>query len=108
MAQTPDLILINGKILTVDAKDSIVEAFAIARGKIVAVGTIVNIQRQAEPATRVADLHPASAAVPSGPRTRRHTSRRRRPTTDPVDRALHVLAGQVSDRLFSQLSKVRE
>ena len=46
-AQTPDLILIHGKILTVDAKDSIVEAVAIAKGKIIAVGSTVDIRRQA-------------------------------------------------------------
>jgi hypothetical protein len=33
-AQTPDLILIHGKILTVDANDSIVEAVAIAKAKL--------------------------------------------------------------------------
>ena len=32
-AQTADLILINGKILTVDPKDSIAEAVAIAGGQ---------------------------------------------------------------------------
>ena len=35
---TPDLVLINGKILTVDPKDSIAEAIAIGGGKIIAVG----------------------------------------------------------------------
>src|SRR5580704_16576674 len=59
--QTPDLILINGKILTVDAKDSVVEAVAIAKGKIVAVGSSVDIQRRAGPATRVIDLHGLTA-----------------------------------------------
>ena len=60
-AQTPDLILINGKILTVDAKDSIVEAVAIAKGKIVAVGSSAEIQRRAGPATQVVDLHGLTA-----------------------------------------------
>jgi adenine deaminase len=55
-AQTPDLILIDGKILTVDAKDSIVEAVAIAKGKIVAVGSTAEIQGRAGRATRVVDL----------------------------------------------------
>src|SRR5580698_8277942 len=60
-AQTPDLILIHGKILTVDAKDSIVEAVAIAKGTIIAVGSTADIQRQAGPATRVVDLHGLTA-----------------------------------------------
>ncbi len=39
-AQQPaDLILIHGKILTVDAKDSIAQAIAIRQGKIIAVGS---------------------------------------------------------------------
>src|SRR5271170_5790392 len=60
-AQTPDLILIDGKILTVDATDSIVEAVAIAKGKIVAVGSTAEIQRMAGPSTRVVDLHGLTA-----------------------------------------------
>jgi predicted amidohydrolase YtcJ len=60
-AQTPDLILIDGKILTVDAKDSIVGAVAIAKGKIVAVGSTAEIQRLAGPTTRVVDLHGLTA-----------------------------------------------
>ena len=35
--QAADVVLINGKILTVNAKDSIVEAVAIQEGKITAV-----------------------------------------------------------------------
>ena len=60
-AQNPDTILIHGKILTVDAKDSVVEALSIANGKIVAVGSSAEIQRQAGPATRVIDLHGLTA-----------------------------------------------
>ena len=60
-AQPPELILIHGKILTVDANDSIVEAVAIAKSKIVAVGSTAEIQRRAGPATRVVDLHGLTA-----------------------------------------------
>ena len=38
-AQTADTILVNGKIVTVDAQSSIREALAIRDGKIVAIGT---------------------------------------------------------------------
>jgi len=40
-AQAPaaERVLINGKIITVDAKDSIAQAVAIAAGKMVAVGS---------------------------------------------------------------------
>src|SRR5215472_2609813 len=60
-AQTADLILVHGKILTVDAQDSIAEAVAIAKGRIVAVGSSVEIQRRAGPSTRVVDLHGLTA-----------------------------------------------
>jgi predicted amidohydrolase YtcJ len=52
-----DLVLINGKILTVDAKDSIAEAVAISGGKIVAVGTNKEVIQRAAKTTRVVDLH---------------------------------------------------
>jgi predicted amidohydrolase YtcJ len=59
---TADLILINGKILTVDAKDSIAEAVAIgAGGKIIAVGSNADVQAHATKATRVIDLHGRTA-----------------------------------------------
>ena len=37
-SSSSDLILINGKIITVDAQDSIAQALSIHNGKIVAVG----------------------------------------------------------------------
>ena len=56
-SSTPDLILIHGRILTVDANDSIVQAIAIRRGVILKVGTDAEIQALATPATKVIDLH---------------------------------------------------
>jgi predicted amidohydrolase YtcJ len=56
-----DLALINGKILTVDAKDSIAQAVAISAGKIVAVGSNAEIQRYISGQTRVLDLHGRTA-----------------------------------------------
>ena len=37
----PDLIIINGKIVTSDENDSIIEAVAVRDGKILASGTTV-------------------------------------------------------------------
>jgi len=55
-SQTPDTVLINGKILTVDDRDSVREALAIQGGKILAVGTTADIRKSAGPRTRVIDL----------------------------------------------------
>jgi hypothetical protein len=38
IATSPDLILINGKIITVDPKDTITQAIAIADGRISTAG----------------------------------------------------------------------
>ena len=51
-----DLILVNGKILTVDATDTVAEAVAIKHGTIVAVGTTDEIEQTAVASTRRIDL----------------------------------------------------
>jgi len=56
-AQTADLILVNGKIITVDASDSIAQAVAISSGKIVAVGSNDTVRAMATKDARVIDLH---------------------------------------------------
>jgi predicted amidohydrolase YtcJ len=61
VTDAPDLVLINGKILTVDAKESIAEAVAIRGGKIIAVGSNAEIQQRAAKETRVVDLHGRTA-----------------------------------------------
>jgi predicted amidohydrolase YtcJ len=55
-SQNADTILVNGKILTVDAQFSTREAIAIRDGKIMAVGSNSDIRKQAGPRTRVIDL----------------------------------------------------
>jgi predicted amidohydrolase YtcJ len=55
-AQAPDAILINGKILTVDAQSSVREALAIRDGRIVALGTSADIRKLAGPQSQVIDL----------------------------------------------------
>jgi len=51
-----DMILVNGKIITVDPRDSIAEALAIRDGKIVAVGSTRDIEALAGDTTRRIDL----------------------------------------------------
>jgi len=58
--QVPDLILFQGKVITVDAKDSVAEAIAIRNGKIVKVGSNGEILRMATHITKVIDLHGAT------------------------------------------------
>src|SRR3954468_14558654 len=55
-AQAPDTVLINGKILTVDARNTVQQALAIRDGKITALGTTAAIRATAAPSTRVIDL----------------------------------------------------
>src|SRR5436309_13987095 len=52
----PDLVLSNGKIITVDERFSIAQAVAIRGDRIVAVGTNSEIVRLAGPNTRRIDL----------------------------------------------------
>ncbi len=51
-----DLVLLNGKIITVDARDSLAEAVAVRDGKIAFVGTTNAVRAQAGPNTKVIDL----------------------------------------------------
>jgi len=58
MAQTPaDYVLINGRVLTVDTKDSIAQAVAVTNGKIVAVGTNDVARKEAATDAHILDLH---------------------------------------------------
>ena len=53
---SPDMVLVNGKIITVDPKDSIAEAVAIRDGKIIELGRTSEIKKLAGEHTRVVDL----------------------------------------------------
>jgi predicted amidohydrolase YtcJ len=55
-AQAPDTILLNGKIVTVDARSSVREALAIRDGHIVSLGTSAEMRKIAGPRSRVIDL----------------------------------------------------
>ena len=60
-ATKADLVLINGTILTIDAKDSVAEALAIQAGKIVAVGSKQQILALTDSHTQILDLHGRTA-----------------------------------------------
>ena len=57
-AQEPvaDIILTNGKIVTVDDRFTIAQAVAIKGQRIVAVGKTADIRKRADKATKVIDL----------------------------------------------------
>src|SRR5436189_1794322 len=55
-SQTADIVLVNGKIVTVDERSSIQQALAIGDGKILAVGSTADVRKLAGPETRVIDL----------------------------------------------------
>lgn len=52
-----DLLLLQGKVITVDSKDTIAEAVAIKDGRILAVGSTAEIQKYAGPKTQVVKLN---------------------------------------------------
>ncbi|HMK86132.1 MAG TPA: amidohydrolase [Steroidobacteraceae bacterium] len=57
----PQLVLLHGRILTLDANDSIAEALAIRDGKIAAVGTDRDILKLVRASTRRLDLNGRTA-----------------------------------------------
>ena len=64
-AQAPpaDLVLTNGRILTVENARPEVQALAVSGGRIEALGTVAEIQRLIGPSTNVIDLH-GQLAIP--------------------------------------------
>jgi predicted amidohydrolase YtcJ len=55
-AQSLDIALVNGKIVTLDERSTIAEALAVRDGKIAAVGRSADIRDLAGPATPIIDL----------------------------------------------------
>jgi len=60
-SEPADLVLLRGKILTVDSNDRVAEAVAVAGGKIVAVGSNEAIESHVSEGTRVIDLQGRTA-----------------------------------------------
>ncbi len=55
-AQPADTVLLNGKIVSLDDKNSIHQALAVRDGRIIATGTSAQVKKLAGQATRVLDL----------------------------------------------------
>ncbi|WP_395672803.1 amidohydrolase [Inquilinus sp.] len=55
-AETAEAVYINGKVYTADAGDSVVQGFAVAGGRFVAVGSDAEVRQHVGPGTRVVDL----------------------------------------------------
>jgi predicted amidohydrolase YtcJ len=55
-SRSPELVLINGKVLTMDGQSSQVEALAVLDGKILATGSNASIKSTITPRTRVLDV----------------------------------------------------
>jgi predicted amidohydrolase YtcJ len=68
-----DLILIHGRIITMDARDRVVQAIAVTGGRIIAVGSDKQIQALATAGTQIIDLG-GRAATPGLIDTHAHIS----------------------------------
>ncbi|MDP3494495.1 MAG: amidohydrolase [Hyphomonadaceae bacterium] len=55
-ASSADIVFVNGKIFTADAKDRLVQGFALKGERFVAVGSNAEVRRHVGPGTRVVDL----------------------------------------------------
>ena len=54
--QSADTIFVNGKVVTLDGKSSVVQGIAIRDGKILEVGSNLDVRKHAEQRTRIIDL----------------------------------------------------
>jgi predicted amidohydrolase YtcJ len=52
-----DLVLLHGRVITVNAHDDVVQALAVKDGRILATGTDQSVERFANAQTKVIDLH---------------------------------------------------
>jgi predicted amidohydrolase YtcJ len=55
-AQSADTVLVNGKVLTLDARSTVAEALAVRDGKVLGVGRSADIRALAGPSTQIVDL----------------------------------------------------
>lgn len=64
LVRYPSLVLLDGKVITVDPQFTVAEAVAVRDGRILAVGTTAEIKRLVGPSTRV--IHLAGRSVVPG------------------------------------------
>ena len=84
-ALTAQLVMVHGKVITVDAKDSIAQAVAIRDGKILKVGTDAEVMALAGKDTQIIDLNGRTA------------------TPGLIDTHAHISGGGFSDLFEVQL-----
>lgn len=92
MAKSPppaDLVLRNGHVLTVDARDTVASALAVRNGRIVAVGTDAAVRAFIGHRTRIIDLHGRTA------------------TPGLIDTHAHLLEGGLAEVYDVELSGAR-
>jgi predicted amidohydrolase YtcJ len=88
-ATNADIVLLHGRIITMDAQDQVVQAIALGGGRIIGLGSDRTIERLVGPATRVIDLHGRAA------------------TPGLIDAHAHVLSMGLSDLFELNLSGAR-
>jgi predicted amidohydrolase YtcJ len=96
-----DLVVLNGRILTVDASDSIQEALAATNGRIVAVGPTSDIRAHIGDRTRVIDLQ-GRTATPGLIDSHVHFNA---PSEDNVDLSDAASIADVVARVAAQVAK---
>jgi predicted amidohydrolase YtcJ len=85
----PDLLLLNGRVITMDAEDTVAEALAIRAGRIAAVGDSAAIEALAGPGTERIDLAGRTA------------------TPGLLDSHLHLSSGGLQELVQAELSYPR-
>ena len=104
-ALTADMVLVNGKIITVDSEDSIVDAVAVKNGKIIATGSNEEIRLLRGEETEFLDLKGKTVLPgfidththPSGAAVRFYEINCRSPPVESIGEILEMIAKKVDE-----------